>query len=980
MHSRVKKTRRSLLSRIAHALSRPFRVLWRLAKGKRTNGAMVRLFLLSGLAAVFACGIFGLGALAYISRDLPDPDKLIDRQIAQSTKIYDRTGETLLYEIAGEQKRTIIKLEDLPDYVAQSVIALEDKTFYEHSGFNFQRLVKAILLKSIGRRGPGASTLTSQLVKNAILSPERTLTRKAKEMILTWQIERKFSKEEILQLYLNEIPYGSTAYGIEAASNYYFDKSAKDLTLAEAATMAAIIQLPTRYSPYGSHLDELLNRKNLALRLMQEQGFITEEEKTEAQAQELAFRERREQITAPHFVFYVRDLLVEKYGEHLVNRGGLVVKTTLDLEKQGFAEEVITARVEPNKQYEASNAALVSLDANTGEILAMVGSIDYFNDEIDGQVNVALRPRQPGSSFKPIVYTLAWQRGYTPSTVVFDVNTDFPGSGSLYKPKNYDLKERGPVSLRTALQGSLNIPAVKMLYLLGVGNVLDFADNLGYTTFADRSRFGLSLVLGGGEVTLLDHTAAYATLAADGMYHEPMALLEVKTNDGHVLDEFKPKETRVIESNIARITSNVLSDNEARAYVFGLSSGLTLPGRPAAAKTGTTNDYRDAWTMGYVPQLATGVWVGNNDFSEMKRGGGSSLAAPIWQGYMTKALQGVEAESFGQANIPVPDKAILSGQGFGVQQVSIDRASGKLATDLTPLSFREEKLYVDAHDILYYVDKRNPTGPAPTDPAATDSQFNVWENAAQAWMAARLEKGENIFEFAKDITFPPDLEIVYGLAPTEMDDVHVEANKPSISIESPFNDTRLDRRSVHVSTQSSSPRGISRVEFYLDNTLLGTDASAPFEIDASLKSFPNGFYTLSAIAFDDVDNSAETNLRVQLQSDESFVDVSWESPKANAQINPDDVSVPLRVNINSTDTINQVTFFAVNRATNEEILVEAIVSPLSNRVRATWVPTKPGLYRLYTRISVNEAGVLTGPSLNVEVLPPPPLEEGQAPA
>jgi membrane carboxypeptidase/penicillin-binding protein PbpC len=529
--------------------------------------------------------------------------------------------------------------------------------------------------------------------------------------------------------------------------------------------------------------------------------------------------------------------------------------------------------------------------------------------------------------------------------------------------------------LRTALQGSLNIPAVKMLYLLGVGNVIDFAEGLGYTTFGDRSRFGLSLVLGGGEVTLLEHTAAYATLAADGMYHEPMALLEVKTNDGHVLDEFTPTETRAIESNIARITSNVLSDNEARAYAFGLNSGLTLPGRPAAAKTGTTNDYRDAWTMGYVPQLATGVWVGNNDFSEMKRGGGSSLAAPIWQGYMIKALQGVPVEQFAQANIPVPDKPILSGKGFGVQMVAIDRASGKLATDLTPASFREERLYVDAHDILYYVDKRNPTGPAPSDPAATDSQFNTWENAAQAWMASRLEKGENIFEFAKDITFPEGLEIVYGLAPTEMDDVHVEVNKPTISIDSPFNDTRLDSRTLQAAVQTYAPRGVGRVEFYFDGILLATDASAPFETQTSLKSFPNGFYTLRAIAYDDVDNSAEASVRVQLQSEESFVDVSWETPESNVQIAHDDTTVPLRLQINATDTINQVTFFALHVPTNEEVLVEAIVSPLSNRVRSTWAPTKPGKYRLYARVSVNGAGVLTGPSLNVEVMPEPMIGE-----
>lgn len=973
-HSRVVKRRRSwpvrFLSAIWRFFTRPFRIVYRLIKGKRTRGQMIKLFVLGGLSLCALGLLVAFGTIAYFSRDLPDPQRLIDRHVAQSTKIYDRTGEHLLYEISADEKRTIIQLQDLPKYVPQAVIALEDKTFYEHSGFNYQRIIKAVLYKLAGRSGPGASTLTSQLVKNAILTSEKTLTRKLREFILVFQIERKFTKDEILQLYLNEIPYGSTAYGVEAASNLYFGISAKDLDLAQAALLAAIIQRPTYFSPYGSHVDELLARKDVTLRLMEEQGYITHEQRQQASEEKLAFKERREQITAPHFVFFVRDQLVEKYGEHLVNQGGLVVKTTLDYDKQLAAEEVVTSRVEPNKQYNASNAAMVSLDSKTGEILAMVGSVDYFNEDIDGQVNVVTRPRQPGSSFKPIVYTLAWQRGYTPSTVLFDVETDFPGNGQIYHPKNYDLKEHGPVSLRKALQGSLNIPAVKLLYLMGVNNVLNFAEDLGYKTFTDRSRFGLSLVLGGGEVTLLDHTAAYATFAADGVYHEPFAILEVKTTDGHVLDTFQPKEHRVLDANIARITSNVLSDNDARAYVFGTNSGLTLPDRPAAAKTGTTNDYRDAWTMGYTPNYTTGVWVGNNDFTEMKRGGGSSLAAPIWQAYMKKAHEGVPVESFTKPNIPTPDKPVLSGLNFGVKQVTVDKASGKIATDLTPLSFREDRLYVDAHNILYYVDKRNPTGPAPADPAATDPQYQIWEDAVQGWIAKKVAANEPIFDL-KDQSFPADVIIVQGLPPTEADDLHVPSNQPSLSFISPSSDTVLSSRTVQASVQASAPRGISRVEFYIDNVLLGTDSSAPYELNASLKSFSNGFYFLKAIAYDDIDNSAESTVRVQLQSNEGFVDMSWQQPANRSSIERSDNPIELSLHIQSAETINQITFFAENIATKEQTLIEAVIHPTSTSLQTHWKPAKAGNYRVYPKVSLEGSGVLTGPILTLEITEPP---------
>jgi len=670
----------------------------------------------------------------------------------------------------------------------------------------------------------------------------------------------------------------------------------------------------------------------------------------------------------------VREKLVEKYGEHMVNQGGLIVKTSLDLDKQKMAEEILSERAETNLSYGATNAALVSMDPKTGEILAMVGSVDYFNDEIDGQVNVTTRPRQPGSSLKPMVYTLGWQRGYTPSTILFDVVTSFPGHGRNYEPKNYDLSQRGPVSLRKALQGSLNIPAVKMLYLVGVDSFLDFATELGYSTFEDRERFGLSVVLGGGEVTLVDHTAAYAILAADGMYHEPLSILEVNLINGELLDEFESDEKRVLDENIARITSNVLSDNGARAYVFGGSNPLTLPGRPVAAKTGTTNDYRDAWTMGYTPNLVTGVWAGNNDFTEMNRGaGGSTVAAPIWQSYMRQALADMEVEQFGTPKIPVPDKSILSGQGFGMKQVTIDKASEKLATEHTPESFREERLYIEAHTILYYVDKNNPTGPAPADPVSADPQFEKWEGAVQGWIQAQLEKEEPIFSEEQMAELPDDIKIEYGLPPQEEDDLHIPENNPTVTIKSPTDGVMLDERRAEIAVQATAPRGIGRVEIFFDDVLLGTLSNPPFELSASLKAFPNGFYTLKAVAYDDIDNSSETSIGLQLQSEESYIKVNWIQPDSNSTFTPDQTPIALQLNIDSPDPINQITFFEQSEETQN--ILEALISPSSGIIEIAWEPESTGTYRLYTKVSVEGSGIFPSPSLYLTIEEPTDEEE-----
>ena len=703
-----------------------------------------RSLLLAGVG-IGVFGFFSLTLLAtWMSRSLPNPNILTERPIPQSTKIYDRSGTRLLYEIHGDEKRTLIKIQDIPDAAKFATIAIEDKDFFQHHGIYWKGVLRAIFV-DIFRRGhqQGASTLTQQLVKNALLTRERTFTRKLKELLLALQIERVYTKDQILQLYFNEIPYGSTIYGIESASQSYFGKSAHDLTLDEAALLAAIPQAPDFYSPYGTgsrgdNRARLVAREHSILNLMATQGYITNAQAEDAKKIDTLKKIRPKNlgdIQAPHFVMYVRSLLIEKYGQQAVEQGGFKVTTTLDGDKQAAAEDAVKKGVEARgKQYHFTNAALVSLDPKNGQILAMVGSKDFFDTEHDGQVNVTLRPRQPGSSFKPIVYAAGFMRGYLPQTQLWDVQTVFKTDLKDYEPHDYDGKERGPVSIRQALQGSLNIPAVKMLYLVGVGRVLDFAESLGYTTLSDRSRFGLALVLGGGEVKPLEHAAAFATFANEGLLYPTSAILKVEDSTGKTLEEWRPPTpTRVMEPQIARIISNVLSDNEARAPIFGLKNSLTLPDRPVAAKTGTTNDYHDAWTAGYTPNLVTVVWVGNNDNKEMKKGAdGSIVAAPIWQAYMVAATKKLAKQNFTPPDPFTETKPALLGQVL-TQTIMINRSNGKRATSSTPPEQIEAHTFYQPHSILQFIDKDDPTGPAPTNPAQ-DPQYENWEHGVQAWV------------------------------------------------------------------------------------------------------------------------------------------------------------------------------------------------------------------------------------------------------
>lgn len=912
---------------------------------------LLKFGLIGGAIIIFIGAIMFL----YYSSQVPTREEILASAEGSSTKIYDRTGEHVLYDLSGDVKKTWIPLDQLPEHVKWSVIAIEDDQFYAHRGFDLPALAKVFLHEAFGI-GPqrGGSTITQQLVKNVLLSPEKTYRRKAKEFIISYQMEKKFSKDEILELYFNVVPYGSTAYGIESAAEAYFGKKATELDLAESAVLAAMLKATTYYSPYGSHTDDLFARQQLVLNQMVKLGYVSEEEAEAAKNQELEFNKLSHSIQAPHFALYVKELLAEKYGEEIVEKGELKVLTTLDFEKQQIAEEAIVAGVERNEaNYGAHNAAMVSIDAGTGEVLAMVGSRDYFNEEYDGAVNVVMRPRQPGSSFKPIVYAAAFLEGLSPETILFDVLTTFKTeTGKDYAPHNYDDETHGPVSIRKALAGSLNIPAVKTIYLAGVGNVLDLAEAMGYTTFEDRSRFGLSLVLGGGEVKLIDHVRAFGVLAQNGVRHELQYILRVEDREGKVLEEFKAEDVQgeeVLESEAAKKITSILSDDAARAYVFGVGSYLTLGERPVAAKTGTTNDYRDGWTIGYTPSMVTGVWVGNNDNTEMKgKAAGGNVAAPIWHEYMSQALAGSEIERFDEPKAEeLPEKPMFNGKIAQENIVQIDKASGKLATSLTPPSFIEEKAFQELHSILHYVNINNILGPIPSNPG-NDPQYERWEEGVKLWAE------ENEIEIKQEL-------------PSEFDDLHTEENRPELDILSPSNNQRFTSPELSANIQVNTKRSISRVEYYLDNVLLATENSWPYNLSGyQLVGFANGERWLRVIAYDDIDNSREKSVRLRLDLAEEYSKpVAWLSPGAGATVHQEQLPYNLKVRVNNFGLYKKADFY-IKRDGESSIWVgyQDIVGP---EVGVLITDLDSGDYDFYTVLTRHNGQTVTDTGVRVKV-------------
>lgn len=666
---------------------------------RRRRSRQRKLKILAFLTTCAFVGLIGLvifvvGAFAFFAKDLPNPDKLINRESEElSTKIYDRNGD-LLFDVFSNKNRTLVTIDQVPNDLKNATIAIEDKDFYKHKGFDMLSLARIPYRLVLKRQLAGGSTLTQQLVKNTLLTPERTVTRKMKEFFLSIQVENKFSKDKILQMYLNEAPYGGSAIGVEAASQQYFGKHVQDLSLAESVILAGLPQRPTYYSPLGNHPDAYKDRAKDVLRRMREDGYIDKEKEKQTwdqiQSGQIKIVPTDITIKAPHFVMRVKQELEDEFGEKLVEEGGLRVTTTLDYNMQQIAQTAVREEIAKLKNYKVGNGAAVIMDPKTGDILAMVGGKDYFGKSepegcVEGStcvfepnVNVALSDRQPGSATKPITYATAFRKGYSPASLLMDVSTVFPGGEGLpdYTPVNYDGKFHGPVSIRYALGNSYNIPAVKTLANVGINDVMKQAFEMGVTNWEPTPEnikdVGLSLVLGGRVLKLVDLVTAYSVFANNGVKHEPTYILKVTDAKGEktFFEEKHNSEKKVLPPEVAFLISHILSDNDARTAAFGPNSGLKIPNRTVAVKTGTTDLKKDNWTVGYTPSYAIGVWVGNNNGAVMdpKIASGVTGATPIWNRITRDILKDKPVEDFSK----VPD---------GVVAMQVDALTGGLPKD-----------------------------------------------------------------------------------------------------------------------------------------------------------------------------------------------------------------------------------------------------------------------------------------------------------
>lgn len=575
-----------------------------------------------------------------IASDMPSPSNLRTLPTPTTTEFYDRNG-TLLYRFYEGKNRTPVKLSDLPPYLIQASIAMEDKNFYYHPGIDITGIARAAIVFLQNKEIQGGSTITQQLIKNTLLTPERTLERKTKEIILAFWTERIFTKNEILEMYFNEVPFGGTAWGIAAASQTYFNKPVSGLSLAESAYLAGLPASPTTYSPYGTNPDLAKSRQHLVLERMVEEGYITQSQSEEAFKEKLTIHEPLNEIHAPHFVMYLRNQLTEKYGGRFVSQGGLKIYTTLDLNLQNKAQEIVASEVDKIKNLLVSNGAAMVTDARNGQILAMVGSKNYWETE-SGKFNVTTALRQPGSSIKPITYASAFKLGYSPGNVILDTPVTYKNFWETYKPVNYDGKFHGAVTLRTALGSSYNIPAVKILNVIGIPEFIKTAQDLGITTLDEPERYGLSLTLGGGEVKLIDMMSVYGVFSQNGKKHQVKGVLKITDSKGTLIeDNTHDLGVDVLQPAAAYMISDILSDNRARTPAFGTNSLLNIPGKTVAVKTGTTDSKRDNWTIGYSPEFVVGVWVGNNNNNPMHASLSSGVtgAAPIWNKIMAEVLK-----------------------------------------------------------------------------------------------------------------------------------------------------------------------------------------------------------------------------------------------------------------------------------------------------------------------------------------------------
>ena len=850
---------RSKLFALSFTSPTRFKRYWLNADGARRFGTI------AGAGLLFMFAVF-----LYFAKDLPSPGKINARIGSQNTEFYDRENKVKIFELHGDKNRKVIGFDDMSPNIKKATIAIEDKDFYKHGAFSIFGIGRAftgVIFKDASRGG--GSTITQQYVKNALLSPERTWTRKIKELILALEIEQLYKKDDILKLYLNEIPYGSQAYGIESACRTYFPgnltnkpadaKCASTLTLKQSAMLAAIPQLPTYYSPYGQNIEGLVERQNIVLDRMVEQEMISDKEAEDAKLKatttaglvsEAGLNETPNVATStsdyPHFSQYTKEYLENKYGTKMVEEGGLRVITTLDIKKQKMAQEAVSnprTGINAVRRSGGSNVALVSADPKTGQVLAMLGSHDA-NDPKEGLFNVALANRQPGSSFKPFVYATAFAQNkngctsrsrscqtWGPGSTMYDVPTDFGGG---YKPQNYGNRSFGVQSVRTSLAGSLNIPAVKMIYIAGVSNSIKTAKNLGITTLNRDSRYyGLSLVLGSGEVKLNDMVNAYESFANGGKHFKATPVLKVTDpNNRTVEDNSKPKGKQVLDPQVSYLMAHILSDNRARSFVFGANNPLQIPGRTVAAKTGSTEQFNDAWTMGFSPDLVTGVWAGNNDNKPMTSSA-VSISAPIWNDYMRKALEDYPKDSnwtrpSGIKEVTLdPNTGQQSSRGrtdlfpswykpetnSGVRTARVDRVSGKLATECTPEAAIQT---VTAGQIK------------PEIPA-TDPLYRNWAGPV-ASLAQRIGYASG-----------------GGVIPTQNDDVHkCSDTKPTVQVSADGSSKLKITANV-----SSGTHTANKLTIYFDDQVISTqniNGSTNYSFDYTPTS--SGSHTIRAVVTD----------------------------------------------------------------------------------------------------------------------------------
>ena len=825
----------------------------KLLKAKR-----LRIIALAFLGMVIIGIVAFLAMFAWYSKDLPKPGEVV-RKEGFSSKIYDREGQ-LLYDLYEEERRNPVSFEQIPEDLKHATIAIEDKDFYKHGGFDFLTIVRIPYnLIFRGGRVVGGSTLTQQLVKNVFLSNEKTITRKFKEFVISTQIERKFTKDEILAMYLNESPYGGNGWGVGTAVEMYFNKPITELTLLESAFLAGLPQRPSVYSPYSGRLDDdgkpfWQMRTKAVLSAMKENGYITDIAYQDALAsiENLKFERAATQIKAPHFIFYVRTQLEEMFGSELLNKGGLKVTTSLDWQLQEKAQMAVMEEVEGVKKYNISNGAALAMDPQTGEILAMVGSKDYFDSDIGGQFNVVTDGlRQPGSSIKPITYLAMIQKGYNPASMLMDVQTTFNRNDKEepYTPKNYDGKFRGPVSLRESLGSSLNIPAVKSLAIVGLENFLNLAYTMGLQTLEptkeNLSRYGFAITLGGAEVKMIDLVTAYSAFANGGSKIEPASILKVEDQDGNLLYEHYPVEgQKIIDEGETFIINNILSDNNARLLAFGANSLLNT-GKPIAVKTGTTNNMKDNWTIGWSQNVIVGTWVGNNDNSAMSYvASGITGASPIWRRIIFSALElDYQAPEWQMpSNVDRVELDAVSGfrshDNFPVKWDYIIK--GTLSNELDPIhrwlkvcKGEEHKLATEAKISVGDYNEKEFIVLKEDDPISEDGR-NRWQEGIDAWLSSQTDSR-------------------YG-NPTEYCGSEGDI---SVNLEMPKNEENISGTDVTYRIKAGSDAGVAKLELYIDGELKKTIDNQR-EVQETI-SIERGKHELYAKAYSKSGSTKESN-------------------------------------------------------------------------------------------------------------------------